>query len=123
MTAAVAGVTTAASARVGVRTQWPARSPAQARPRVGRSRVALVTRAAKKSAPKAPVAAETAPAEAPSTPPVPAGGLPPPAGYVPPRKSPPRVPDRPDRTTQRVELKKKGCPMQAFGHSDYNAGI
>ena len=38
MTAAVAGVTTAASARVGVRTQWPACSPAQARPRVGRSR-------------------------------------------------------------------------------------
>jgi hypothetical protein len=97
MTAAVAGVTTVASARAGVRTQWPARSPAQARPRVGRSRVALVTRAAKKSAPKAPVEAETVPAEAPSTPPVPAGGLPPPAGYVPPRECP-RIPrDRPDR--------------------------
>ena len=77
MTAAVAGVTTAASARVGVRTQWPARSPAQARPRVGRSRVALVTRAAKKSAPKAPVAAETAPAEAQHLPRSPPGAAPP----------------------------------------------
>ena len=78
MTAAVAGVTTVASARAGVRTQWPARSPAQARPRVGRSRVALVTRAAKKSAPKAPVEAETVPAEAPSPPRFPPGACPPP---------------------------------------------
>ena len=101
MTAAVAGVTTVASAHAGVRPQWPARSPAQARPRVVRSRVALVTRAAKKSAPKAPVEAETAPAEAPSTPPIPAGGLPPPAGYVPPRAFP-RRPELPRSRADRA---------------------
>ena len=65
-------VAVAAPARV--RAQWPARSPMQARPaRVGRSagRVSLVPRAAKKSAPKAPVEqpAEAAPVEAPTTPP------------------------------------------------------
>ena len=64
-------VAVAAPARV--RAQWPARSPMQARPaRVGRSagRVSLVPRAAKKSAPKAPVEqpTEAAPVEAPTTP-------------------------------------------------------
>ena len=86
-------VAVAAPARV--RAQWPARSPMQARPaRVGRSagRVSLVPRAAKKSAPKAPVEqpTEAAPVEAPTTPPP--ATLPPPAGYVPPRASPVRCP-------------------------------
>lgn len=84
MTVAVSGVAPVASARADVRTQWPPRTAVPCRPRVGRSRVALVTRAAKKT--KAPVETETAPAEAPSPPAVPMGGLPPPSGYVPPRK-------------------------------------
>ena len=87
MTVPVSGAGVA-STRAGARTQWPARSPVPARPRVGRSRVAaLVTRAAKKARP-ASVETQAAPFEAPSAPPVPAGGLPPPSGYVPPpRKS------------------------------------